>query len=384
VVSEESDELFVVDLQSMTEVGRVDTRVGEGINQNHMALVSEDGLKVYVMATAKDSVVVVNALTLEVEKTIPVGSHTTHANACWGCGPGGRDELWVVNEGGSHEAEESGDHAEASEDAHGSEGSLSVIDMGTDEVVQTIEDASFMVPHFVRFAGRRAYVPSIGGNQISVVDLDSYVVSDVLLLEGTEAPSECSGDPCGFADAQIDGSGRLFAAHIETGRVVVYDTVARERFADVAGGAQPWSVFVDSFDASARTHLMPNWGDSTVSIFDRAERREIARSADGDRESYGDNYSPLAPDQASVLNRVKGQVAVTDRETGERDELLDVGGTTETGSTTADGRFLLLPISSQNEFRVLDAVTRNEVAVFDNVGQYPWSVTTVGGQNYCH
>jgi hypothetical protein len=75
---------------------------------------------------------------------------------------------------------------------------------------------------------------------------------------------------------------------------------------------------------------------------------------------------------------------VIDRGTGELVEAIDVGGTTETASTTGDGKYLLLPISSSNEFRVLDAVTRGEVARFDYVGEYPWSVTTVGGPNYCH
>lgn len=132
------------------------------------------------------------------------------------------------------------------------------------------------------------------------------------------------------------------------------------------------------------THMMPNWGDSTVSVIDRVERREIARSAAGDQESYGVNYSPLAPGQAFVLNRVKERVAVIDRRTGNLLESLDVGGTTETAATTREGRYLLLPISSTNQFSAHDAAKRTEVARFDDVGVYPWSVTTVGGQNYCH
>jgi DNA-binding beta-propeller fold protein YncE len=92
----------------------------------------------------------------------------------------------------------------------------------------------------------------------------------------------------------------------------------------------------------------------------------------------------MAPGAAFVLNRLQERVAVIDRRTGGLIESLDVGGTTETGSTTADGRYLLLPISSTNQFSVFDVATRTEVARFDDVGTYPWSVTTVGGQNYCH
>jgi DNA-binding beta-propeller fold protein YncE len=121
-----------------------------------------------------------------------------------------------------------------------------------------------------------------------------------------------------------------------------------------------------------------------VSVIDRVQRREVARSVEGDQESYGVNYSPLAPGEAFVLNTVKERVAVIDRRDGTLIESLDVGGTTETASTTGDGRYLLLPLSSTNQFVVLDVATHAEVARFDDVGLYPWSVTTVGGQNYCH
>lgn len=380
VVSEQSDELFVMDLRDMSRVGSVSTTVGAaGANANHMAMLSPDGRKAYVTATDKDTIVVVDTLRLEVIREIAVGAHPTHANDCVGCAPSGRNELWVVNEGGDH-------HAEAGEDGeeHTPQGTISVIDMDTDEVVETLTDPSLMVPHFARFAEGRAYVPSIGGNHITVFDLETRDAVDTLVLEGMGEASPCSADPCGFADAQIDGNGLLVAAHIETGRVIMYDTRTHQRFADLAAGNRPWSVFVDNLSNRFDTHLMPNWGDSSVSILDRIERREVARSDAGDQESYGVNYSPLAPEQAFVLNRMKERVAVIDRNSGDLIESIDVGGTTETASTSGDGKYLLLPLSSSNEFAVLDAVTRGEVARFGDVGQYPWSVTTVGGQNYCH
>ncbi len=367
VVSELSDDLFIVDLTAMKKVGKIDINVGSGINQNHMAVLSKDGAKLFVTATAHGSIAVVDTVAQRVTNTIQIGPHNTHANACFGCGPGQRDELWVVNEGDE-----------------GHPGTISVIDMKRERVVETIEHSSFVVPHNVRFAGRRAYVPNIGGNQISVVDMDTYRVSDVLLLKGETEAGACSADPCGFADAQIDRDGLLFAAHIETGIVLVYDTRTMERRADIPMGFQPWSVFVDELSNDFDTTMMPNWGDSTVSIMDRKKLAEIGRSPEGDEESYGINYSPRAPGEAFVLNRIKEAVSVIDRESGELIERIDVGGTTETAATTADGKHLLLPISSANAFVVLDVETHEEVARFDNVGKYPWSVTTVGGQNYCH
>jgi DNA-binding beta-propeller fold protein YncE len=378
VISNESNDLFVMDLSTMKEVGNVDTSISEEVNGNHMAMLSKDGSKLYVSAAEQDALVVVDARTLEIIKRIDMGAHPTHSEACFACPPFGRDELWVVNELGG------GPAMEAEDEASSAQGSVSIIDMATDEVVRTISDPSFNVPHFARFHDRTAYIPSIGGNQISVLDLDTYRVKDVLLLDGETKPGPCAGDPCGFADAQIDGNGLLVAAHIETGHVLSFDTMTGRRRPDLLAGNHPWSIFVDQLSNDFNTQLMPNWGDASVSLIDRLERREIARSFEGDQESYGINYSPLAPGQAFVLNRVKERVAVIDRMTGGLIEALDVGGTTETASTTKDGRYLLLPISSANQFAVLDVTTRKEVARFNDVGVFPWSVTTIGGQNYCH
>jgi YVTN family beta-propeller protein len=377
VVSEQSDQLFVADMRSLTEVGVVDTRMGDGANSNHMAIISSDARKIYVVATAKDAVVVVDAQTLRVLSTIPTGAHPTHANLCPGCSPSGGDELWLVNEGHAH-----GGGAAQPEASH--PGSISVIDVQTDRVTETLLDASLMVPHFVRFSAGSAYVPSIGGNQITVIDVATRRVSDVLLLDGVSAPGACAGDPCGFADAQIDPDGLLVSAHIETGQVLVYDTTSHSRKRDIPGGSRPWAVFVDVEDNSFDTQLMPNWGDSSVSLIDLERQVEVARSREGDAESYGVNYSRLAPGEAFVLNRQKERVAVIDRQTGAAIDSLAVGGTTETASTSADGRYLLLPLSSTNQFAIWDVVYREEVALFEGVGVYPWSVTTTGGQNYCH
>jgi YVTN family beta-propeller protein len=379
VISEESNELFVVDLSTMTEVGKVDTSVNAEANGNHMSMLNADGSKMFITAAGQDTLVVVDTTTLEVTRQISLGAHPTHAEACPGCGVDGHDQLWVVNEGGEHA--EDGAEEEAGT-VH--PGSISIIDMVTDEVVRTFSDPSLVVPHFVRFHDRTAYIPSIGGNQITVVDIDSFEVRDVLLLDGVTEPGACAGDPCGFADAQIDRDGLLVAAHIETGHVVSYDTVRRTRRPDLLAGNRPWSIFVDTMSNVFDTHMMPNWGDSTVSVIDRVQQREVARSPEGDQESYGVNYSPLAEGEAFVLNTVKERVAVIDRMSGELIEAIDVGGTTETASTTGDGRYLLLPLSSSNQFAVYDVTTHSEVARFNDVGTYPWSVTTVGGQNYCH
>ena len=96
------------------------------------------------------------------------------------------------------------------------------------------------------------------------------------------------------------------------------------------------------------------------------------------------NYSPLEPDLAFVMNRVREDIAVVDTSKGEIVERIDVGGNTETASTTADGRYIVATVSNANRVVVIDVMTRTIKKTFMNVGKYPWSVTIPKGQNYCH
>src|SRR5688572_5287006 len=95
VISEQSNELFVMDVAGLTEVGKVDTSVGAGANANHMSMLNGDGSKIFITASEHDTVVVVDTTTLQVSRQIPVGAHPTHAESCMGCGPNGQDLLWV-------------------------------------------------------------------------------------------------------------------------------------------------------------------------------------------------------------------------------------------------------------------------------------------------
>ena len=67
VVSNESNEMFVFDYDTLEEIGSLDTTVTAGaMNGNHMAMVSMDGKKVYTTAAEQDSLVVIDAATLTV------------------------------------------------------------------------------------------------------------------------------------------------------------------------------------------------------------------------------------------------------------------------------------------------------------------------------
>lgn len=353
VVSQQSDELTVIDIDQHRVIGQVATR---GL-ANHMAEVSADLSKVFVVSSDTDEVIVIDARALEVTRRIAIGGHPTHIS-------GSRDGAL-----------------------------LAVVAEDTDEVVFVDPVAEAVVarvggmrtPHFVRWSedGASAYVANIGGYHVSRVELASMQIAEQLVLDGfddqTEAPAET-----GFADAQIDHDGVLWAAHNRTGRVLVYDTRARQKLGELDVGAQPWIAFAEHpFRGIPPRHLVPSFGDRLVTLID-GPARAVVTSLPGDEEAYGVNFSPLTPERAFVMNRVRADVAVVDLTRGEVTGRIPVGGNTETAATTADGRWIIAAVSGADRVVVVDPVALAVVATIDGVGRYPWSVTVPGGQNYCH
>lgn len=358
VVSLESEELTVIDLDALAVIGRVPT----GGISNHMAEVSADLSKVYVTSSATDEAIVVDARALEVVGRIPVGRHPTHATLS----PDGRLLAVMDEEEGS--------------------GAVSFIDPRRDAEVKRL--AGFYTPHFMRFApdGRYGYVANIGAHHLTRVDLTSLDIDAHIPLDGFEGPPNATPTPYdrGFADAQIDAGGTLYAAHALTGKVLVYDTIAQEKRPELAVGRQPWIVFAEHpFPEVPLRHLVPNFGDRTVSLID-GPQAAVVGALPGDEEAYGVNFSSQAPDRAFVMNRVREDIAVVDTARGAIAERIPVGGNTETAATTPDGRWIVATVSSADRVVVIDAVTGEVVKMFDGVGRYPWSVTIPGGQNYCH
>jgi len=356
VVAQESDELTVIDIDTHEIVGQVHT-LGLG---NHMAELSPDFAKVYVSSPGTAEVIVVDARTLTRTGSIGVGRHPTHMSLS-------RDGryLAVVNE---------------------EDNAVSFIDPVTDTEVKRID--RFATPHFVRYAAdqRTAYVANIGAHHLSVVDLEQLAIVDSIVLDGFAGPPDFTPAPdeSGFADAQIAADGMLYAANADAGRVLVYDTNAKAKMAELAVGTAPWIAFAEHpFSGVAARYLVPNFGDATVSLIDGAAR-SVAATLPGDSEAYGVNFSPLVPDRAYVMNKVRKDIAVVDTASGVITSRIDVGGNTETASTSADGKWIVATVSGANKVVVLDAATGAIDTTLDGVGVYPWSVTIPNGQNYCH
>ena len=355
IVSRESDDLTAIDLDTLEVVGRVHTL---GL-QNHMAELNATFSKLYVDSEGTDESIVVDAVAMKVVKRIPTGSGPTHVSLS-------RDGklLAVMNEYSDQ---------------------VSFIDPEADVEIKRLD--GFYTPHFMRFpaSGPYSYVANIGAHHITRVDLGTLEIADHIALDGFEGPPNATMAPgeTGFADVQIDPDGMLYAAHNLQARVLVYDTAKQVKMPEVEVGPNPWIAYAEvPFTALPRRQVVPAFGDSTVSLL-RGELPVMSLAA-GDMQAFGVNYSPLTPNKAFVMNRVHNDIKVVDTAEGTVVATIPTGGTTETASTTADGKWIVATVSSSNQVIVIDAMTNEIIKTFDNVGKYPWSVTIPGGQNYCH
>jgi len=299
----------------------------------------------------------------DVLKRVTLGKHPTHMST-----QNGRGILAVMNEDEGT-------------------GAVSFIDTGSDTEVKRL--GGFFTPHFMRFSpdGKYGYVANINAHHVTRVDLDKLEIDGHIPLDGFQGPPNetLAPDEGGFGDAQIDRDGVMYAAHRETGRVLVYDTMARQKRAELKVGQKPWIAFAEHpFHALPLRHLVPNFGDKSVSVINGIKDPTIAGSLPGDEESYGVNYSSLTPGKAFVMNRVRKDIAVVNTETLETMDRIPVGGNTETAATTRDGKYIIAAVSGANRVVVIDAMTNAIVKSFDGFGKYPWSVTIPLGQNYCH
>ncbi len=358
VVSRDSGDVTVIDLRTLTIIGSIDI----GGKLDHMAELNADFTKAYVDSPGTNESVVFDTATLTEIKRIQLGGEPTHLSLS-------RDGklLGIVNEYSN---------------------AVSFVDTEKDEEIARIATGGFHLPHFVRFApdGRYAYVANNQSYHLTRIDLTTLTIDGYVTLDGYQPPPNETVLPreAGFADAQIDNKGVLYAAHATAGKVLVYDTVAQRKIGELPVGANPWIVYAEHpFDGIAQ-HVVPNFGDQTVSLI-RHDTPAIDGAVPGaDQQSYGVNYSPLVPNLAYVMNRIRSEIAVVDTSTASLVKTIAVGGNTETASTTPDGKLIVAAVSGANRVVVIDALTGTIVKAFDNVGNYPWSVTIPRGQNYCH
>lgn len=355
IVSRDSDEVHVLDTSCMEMIGVVRT----GGQALHMLELNDTFDKAYVDSSDTDETVVFDARTLEVTTRLKTGKHPTHLSLA----PDGRTLAIMAED----------------------DGALTFVDTREDRIVKSLP--GFFTPHFMRFTrdGQWGFVANIGANHLTRVNMATLEIDGHVALDGFSGPPNetLAPDEGGFADAQIDPSGVLFAAHYATGRVIVYDTGSNTKLRELQVGDGPWVVFAEVPFAAPSRYVVPSFAAKTASVID-GPSRAVMGVVEGDSEAYGVNYSPLAPGRAFVMNRVRQEVAVVDVDRSAIVETIPVGGNTETASTTPDGKYIVAAVSGANRVVVIEAATGKLHRVFDNIGRYPWSVTIPKGQNYCH
>jgi DNA-binding beta-propeller fold protein YncE len=356
IVSKDSPELTIIDLKKLEIIGRIDT----GGVSNHMAELSADFSQAFVNSAETNESIVVDTRTQRVVGRIPLAGFPTHISLS-------RDGklLGVVEE---------------------DDNAVSFIDPISQTEVKRL--TGFQKPHFVRWApdGMFAYVANINAHWLTKVDVASLTIAGTIPLDGFGSDDSAGMAPGenGFADAQIDSQGILHAADRGMGRVIMYDTKTQKKLPEVQVGPHPWIVYAEHPFANVPVRVVPNWGDQTVSMIHATSRAVMNVPDASDQDSNGVNYTPLAPNKAFVMNRLRQDITVIDTSTGQITDHIDVGGNTETASTTPDGKWIVASVSSANRVVVIDALSNQIVKTFDHLGSYPWSVTIPEGQNYCH
>jgi YVTN family beta-propeller protein len=131
--------------------------------------------------------------------------------------------------------------------------------------------------------------------------------------------------------------------------------------------------------------LIPNNGDSTVSVIDTTTQKIVAQLNAGS-EMTGINYA-LGGSKAYVISRGDSMVYVYDMKTFGLVTRLKIGTNLalETAATTADGTKIYLASSTNDSVYVIDART-DQVKQIADVGRYPWgvSILAAASPNYCH
>lgn len=366
----------------------------------HMAAVSQDGMKVYASGTLGNAVTIIDATTLTPIKDLAMGAEPAHMSAS----PDNK-YIAVCNEGTN---------------------SVTFINVATDDIAAVVP--GMLTPHWVAFRpdSRFAYVSNINGYRITVIDVASFAVLGHIFLSGHTNPAEATAmAEGGIAEGFIDARGMLYGAHRESGKVLVVNTTTnlKVKEIDVADPSKPgvaplpWVAYVSPFgggfilvatqgtqdtvviDANSQS-VVGRIGTDGYNVYDYYTG-QIVRVTTPESEVFGINFGYFGQ-KAYAGMRTNGAVQRIDLLTGTATavysltEGLSAPGFTQPAATTPDQRYIVFTITSTTEWDVpgangpvnriviFDTETDQAVRVFDNVGQFPWSVTIPHGQDYCH
>ena len=285
--------------------------------------------------------------------------------------------------------------------------SVSVIELLTNQVVETIDGAGRAVDVVLTPDGRRAFAV-LGGGSLLVIDTATLTtIGDGIFLEGTESieavaspdgsriyvvnaisdnlsvvdavslelvstiPVAAGSSPTSLA---ISPAGdRLYVSTFVSGSVLVIDLSGPQVVATIPVGSQPNGVTISPDGLRA---YVANQGGATLTVIDTATDQVLETVAAGERP----RRVVVSPDGARlyVPNLDPGALTVLDAASLEILHTIEVGPTPTDVSISPDGSLAYVAVSGADTVAVVDTASA-EVASTIPVGSSPFGISNFLG-----
>lgn len=356
IVDRDSNDIAYMDIKTRKIIGR--TFLGKNSNP-HMTMMSPDGRYVVAGGTRSNKAYIIDAHTLKLLKTIPVGFAPEHLSFS----PDGRYYYQGNPESNT----------------------ITVIDMSSLRAIRTIE--GFAEPLNITFTpdGQKAYVGNYGAHWVGVIDVTRHELLKKIQIAAPPKiarldPAEYLSEIHGIFNATITPDGRyLYAADGDLGVVGVIDTREDRIVKVIRVGRDPWRMYMDH---EGKYGVVVNNGDQTISIVDIGANK-VAATLEAGPDMTGVNF---AAGKAFVISSTTGFVYVYDMSTLQPAGRIKIGTNLELETATTDtaDQKMYLASSTDNSIYIIDGATE-AVDRVANVGLFPWGTHILDSKdNYCH
>lgn len=336
------DSLSVVDLASGEEL----VRVPAGVNP-HILAASADGAIIYVVNAGQHDRgpdAHANEEAMEAEAGDEVTSSDPHGHGA---------EMEAVGE-------EADDHDETAEQiAH----SLWAIDAASGDLLAEVPVGLGPTHPIASADGSRVYVTNTDEGSVTVIDTDTWEV--VTTIPDLPEPHDGELTP---------DDGLLYLATAGDSTMTVVDTETFEVVKTFDVGANPRGLTVGGENGAIA--YVTNKGDGTLSIIDVPNDTILATVPVG----AGAHAVRVSPDDQTVYISLSQEdaVAVVDAESGEVRRTLPVGATPEQLDLSRDGRWLVVSNNGDASLSIIDLADETIVATVPvGAGAYGVQTTSV-------
>ena len=161
----DSDDISVIDPDSLTVVTIDATSAGFSLNEPRNLAINHEGTTVYVPGRFSNNIAFIDPSVPEVQSEI---SDTNFDEPYAVAFSSNVDEAWVVNKkgGGSNV------------------GTVTIINTSNNSVKLTLDDTTFSSPEGIAIANGKAYVVNRGNGSVSIVNVSSRTVLDTIMIGG--------------------------------------------------------------------------------------------------------------------------------------------------------------------------------------------------------